>query len=83
MLQYLKGTPRKGILLKRNRGLVLEEYIGNSYAGSIIDKRSTTSYCTFLANNLVLQMSKIQNMVAGSSVEIEFWTMAKGAGELL
>ena len=53
VLQYLKGTLGKGILFKRNEGLVLEAYTDADYASSIIDRRSTSGYCTFLGGNLV------------------------------
>ena len=53
VLQYLKGTPGKGILFKRNGGLVLEAYTDADYVGSIVDRRSTSGYCTFLGGNLV------------------------------
>ena len=42
VLQYLKGTSGKGILFKRNGGLVLEAYTDADFAGSIIDRRSTS-----------------------------------------
>ena len=83
MLQYLKGTPGKGILFKRNGGLVLEAYTDADYAGSIIDRRSTSRYCTFLDGNLVTWKSKKQNVVARSSAETEFRAMAQGVCELL
>ena len=71
-LQYLKGTPRKGILFKRNGVLVLEAYTNADYVGSIVDRRSTSGYCTFLGGNLVIWKSKKQNVVARSSAEAEF-----------
>ncbi|RVW76008.1 Retrovirus-related Pol polyprotein from transposon RE1 [Vitis vinifera] len=83
VLQYLKGTPGKGILFKRNGGLVLEAYTDADYAGSTIDRRSTSGYCTFLGGNLVTWMSKKQNVVARSSAEAEFQAMAQGVCELL
>ena len=83
VLQYLKGTLGKGILLKRNEGLVLETYTDADYAGSIIDRRSTSRYCTFLDGNLVTWKSKKQNVVARSSAETEFRAMAQGVCELL
>lgn len=83
VLQYLKGTPGKGILFKRNGGLVLEAYTDADYAGSIIDRRSTSGYCTFLGGNLVTWRSKKQNVVARSSAEAEFRAMAQGVCELL
>ncbi|RVW23389.1 Retrovirus-related Pol polyprotein from transposon RE1 [Vitis vinifera] len=83
VLQYLKGTPGKGILFKRNGGLVLEAYTDADYAGSIIDRRSTSGYCTFLGGNLVTWKSKKQNVVAWSSAEVEFRAMTQGVCELL
>ncbi|RVW64248.1 Retrovirus-related Pol polyprotein from transposon RE1 [Vitis vinifera] len=83
VLQYLKGTPGKGILFKRNGGLVLEAYTDADYAGSIIDRRSTSGYCTFLGGNLVTWRSKKHNVVARSSAEAEFRAMAQGVCELL
>lgn len=53
ILQYLKGTPGKGILFKRNESATLEAYTNVDYAGSATDRRSTTGYCTFLGGNLV------------------------------
>ena len=64
VLQYLKGALGKGILFKRNGGLVLEAYTNVDYAGSIVDIRSTSGYCTFLGGNLVIWTSKKQNVVA-------------------
>jgi len=53
IVQYLKGTLGRGILVKRNKSVVLEAYIDAHYAGSVVDRRSTTGYCTFLGGNLV------------------------------
>ena len=83
VLQYLKGTLGKGILFKRNEGLVLEAYTDADYASSIIDRRSTSGYCTFLGGNLVTWKSKKQNVVAWSSAEVEFRAMTQGVCELL
>jgi hypothetical protein len=62
ILQYLKGTPGRGILFKRNGNATLEAYTDADYAGSVIDRRSTTGYCTFLGGNLVTWRSKKQNL---------------------
>lgn len=83
ILQYLKGTPGRGILFRRNKGLALEAYTDADYAGSIVDRRSTSGYCTFLGGNLVTWRSKKQNVVARSSAEAEFRAMAQGVCELL
>ncbi|KAL0396271.1 UNVERIFIED_CONTAM: putative mitochondrial protein, partial [Sesamum calycinum] len=48
ILHYLKATPGRGILFKKGKELTLEAYTDEDYAGSVIDRRSTSSYCTFL-----------------------------------
>ena len=58
VLHYLKGNPGKRILFKKNNILALEAYTDADYAGSIVDRRSTTGYCTFLGGNLVTWRSK-------------------------
>ncbi|RVW52782.1 Retrovirus-related Pol polyprotein from transposon RE1 [Vitis vinifera] len=49
---YLKGNPRKGILFKKNNTLTLEAYTDADYAGFLVDRRSTSGYCTFLGDDL-------------------------------
>lgn len=48
ILLYLKGNLDKGIMFKRNNGLLVETYINTDYAGSLIDRRFTSGNCTFL-----------------------------------
>ena len=83
MLHYLKGNLGKGILFKKNDTLALEAYTVADYAGSIVDRRSITWYCTFLGGNLVTWRSKKQNVVARSSTESELMAIAQGLCELL
>ncbi|GMJ03495.1 cysteine-rich RLK (RECEPTOR-like protein kinase) 8 [Hibiscus trionum] len=83
ILQYLKGTPGKGIMFKRGEKLTLEAYTDADYAGSIVDRRSTSGYYTFFGGNLVTWRSKKHNVVARSSAEAEFRAMALGICELL
>ncbi|KAE8669914.1 Long chain base biosynthesis protein 1 [Hibiscus syriacus] len=78
ILQYLKGTPSRGIMFKREEKLTLEAYTDADNAGSIADRRSTSGYCTFLRGNLVTWRSKKHNVVARSSAEAEFRAMALG-----
>lgn len=83
VLHYLKGNPGKGILFKRGNKLTLEAYTDADYAGSVVDRRSTSGYCVLLAGNLVTWRSKKQNVVARSSAESEFRALAHGLCELL
>ena len=49
----------------------------------MVDKKSTIGYYTFLGENLVTWRSKKQSLVARSSTEAKFRTMAQGVCELL
>ena len=73
----------QGSLLKKNDTLALEAYTDANYASSIVHRRSTTGYCTFLRGNLVTWRSKKHNVVAMSSTELEFRVIAQGLCELL
>lgn len=61
----------------------IEAYTNADYAGSIVDRRSTSSYCILLGGNLVTWRSKKQSVVARSSAETEFRSIALGMCELL
>ena len=83
ILQYLKGSPGKGLLFEKNSHLQVEVYTDADWAGSLIYRRSTSGYCTFVGGNLVTWRSKKQNVVARSSVEAEFRSVAHGICEVL
>ena len=70
-------------MFKKNDTLALEAYTDVDYAGSIVDRRSTTRYCTFLGGNLVTWRSKKHNVVTRSYAESEFRAIAQGLCELL
>jgi len=61
----------------------MKVYTDVDYAGSIVDRRSTTGYCMFLGGNLVTWRSKKQNVAARSSAEENFRSMVQGVCELL
>ncbi|RDX65732.1 hypothetical protein CR513_55583, partial [Mucuna pruriens] len=66
------ASPGKGLLFKKEGTLSMEIYTDVDYAGSVVDRRSTSGYCMFLGGNLVTWRSKKQNVVARSSVEAKF-----------
>ncbi|XP_038891630.1 uncharacterized mitochondrial protein AtMg00810-like [Benincasa hispida] len=53
ILRYLKGTPGKGLMFKKSRKRTIEAYTDSDWAGSVIDRKSTSGYCTFVWGNLV------------------------------
>lgn len=82
-IKFLKSTPGKGILFKRNGQLSVEAFINAAWAGAVVDRRSTSGYLTILGGNLVTWRCKKQPVVAQSSAEAEFRAMAHGICELL
>jgi hypothetical protein len=83
ILRYLKGCPGKGLLYTKQGNLLAECYTDADWAGSLDDRRSTSGYCVFVGGNLVSWRSKKQHVVARSTAEAEFRSMAHGICELL
>lgn len=83
ILRYLKRTPGKGLLFKKGGEIQVEAYTDADWAGSTIDRRSTSGMCTFVGGNLVTWRSKKQSVVSRSSAEAEYRAVALGMCELL
>ena len=83
ILQYLKGTLGKGLHFGKHDQLKIEAFMDVDWMGSIEDRKSTSRYCTFMLGNIVTWKSKKQNVVARSSVEAEFRSIAHGICEVL
>ena len=62
LLAYLKGTSGHGLFFKRHGGLKLEVFTDADFGGSMIDRSSTSAYCSFLGGNLVTWKSKKQSL---------------------
>lgn len=83
ILRYLKGCPGKGILFSDHGHLGIEGYTDADWAGCLDDRRSTSGYCMFVGGNLVSWRSKKQSVVARSTAEAEFRSMASGLCEAM
>jgi hypothetical protein len=80
---YLKGCPGQGLLYSPNGNLQVECYIDVDWAGALDDRRSTSGYCAFVGENLATWCSKKQSVIARSTAEAEFRSMAHGVCEVL
>ena len=64
ILYYLKGAPRRGLLYANHGHTNIECFSDADWAGSKVDRRSTTGYYIFVGGNLVSWRSKKQNVVS-------------------
>ena len=81
ILRYLKMTPGQGLFFKKTGKREIEIYTDADWAGSVMDRRSTSGYCTYVWGNLVTWRSKKQSVVSRSSAEAEFRALSLGICE--
>ncbi|KAA0043342.1 reverse transcriptase [Cucumis melo var. makuwa] len=81
ILRYLKTTSGKGLMFRKTDKKTIEAYTDSDWAGSVVDRKSTFGYCTFIWGNLVTWRSKKQIVVAKSSAEAEYRAMSLGICE--
>jgi hypothetical protein len=77
ILRYLKNTPNIGLWYPKGANLELVGYSDSDFAGSLVDRKSTSRACHLLGRSLVSWSSKKQNFVALSTAEAEY--IAAGA----
>ncbi|XP_057434172.1 uncharacterized protein LOC130726869 isoform X2 [Lotus japonicus] len=83
IVKYLKKAPGRGIVYRDHGHMRVEAFSDADWAGSPMDRKSTTGYCVFLGGNLISWKSKKQNVVARSSAEAEYCAMAQTTCELM
>jgi len=82
-LKCIKGAPGKGLIYEDKGQTHIVGYSDADWAGSPIDRRSTSGYCVLVGGNLISWKSKKQNVVARSSAEAEYRAMPLVTCELI
>nr|GEU42031.1 retrovirus-related Pol polyprotein from transposon TNT 1-94 [Tanacetum cinerariifolium] len=72
IFRYLKGQPKLGLWYPKDSPFKLEAYTDSDYAGSSLDKKSTTGGCQFLGCRLISLQCKKQTVVANSTTKAEY-----------
>ena len=53
ILRYLKSNPGKGLYFKKTNEINVSIFTDADWAGSAVDKKSTTGYCAYVWGNLI------------------------------
>ncbi|KAK6140717.1 hypothetical protein DH2020_025535 [Rehmannia glutinosa] len=83
VLRYLKGSRFLGIKFTSSPHMNLEAYVDADWASSCDDRKSIGGYCVFLGPNLLTWCSKKHQVVARSSTEAEYRSMAVATTDLV
>ncbi|GJX01287.1 putative ribonuclease H-like domain-containing protein [Tanacetum coccineum] len=83
IFKYLKGKPNLGLWYPRDSPFDLEAYSDSDYAGSNLDRKSTTGGYQFLGRRLISWKCKKQTIVATSTTEAEYVAAANYCGQNL
>ncbi|XP_020992193.1 uncharacterized mitochondrial protein AtMg00810-like [Arachis duranensis] len=77
------GTTDYGLKIHKDPSLKITAYCDSYWAGDPNEKKSVGGFCVFLGRNLVSWQSKKQGVVARSSTEAEYRSLADLVAELI
>ncbi|PHT91035.1 hypothetical protein T459_06148 [Capsicum annuum] len=81
LLRYIRATTNIGLFISKNT-LQLQCFSDSDWAGCPDDRCSTNGYLVYLGNNLISWSSKKQPIVARSSTESEYKSLANATAEI-
>nr|GEU41051.1 ribonuclease H-like domain-containing protein [Tanacetum cinerariifolium] len=81
IFRYLKGQPKLGLWYPKDPPFELEAYTDSDYAGSSLDRKSTTGGCQFLVCRLISWQCKKQTVVVNSITKAEYVAASSCCGQ--
>ena len=82
ILRYIKNALGRGLLYEDKCNDKFVCYSDADWAGSPLDRRSTSRYYVLIGGNLISWRSKEQKTVVRSNAEVEYCVMAAAACEI-
>ena len=83
IIKYIKTTADFGVWYRKDTNDVLAGYSDVDWAGNADDRKSTSRGCFYVGNNLVSWMSKKQNSISLSIVEVDYIAAGSCCTQLL
>ena len=83
ILRYLKGTVNYGLKYKDDKKNNLEGYVDSNWAGSAIDKKSTSGCCFNMGSGMISWFSRIQSCVSLSIAKAEYVSSCSASCEVV
>ena len=81
ILRYLRGIIDYGLKYEANQKINLEGYVDSDWAGSAIDRKSTSGCCFSMGLGVISWFSRKQSCVALSTAEVEYVTTCSASYE--
>jgi hypothetical protein len=81
VLRYLQGTVGYGLRYASSLDLSLQGYADADWAGSVVDRKSTSGCCFTLGSAMVSCCSRKQSFVALSTTKVEYIVMSVAVHE--
>ena len=72
ILRYLRGTVDYGLRYTSSSGVLLSGYSDSDWAGSAVDRKSTSGYCFSMGSAMISWSSRKQGSIAQSTAEAEY-----------
>ncbi|XP_070003571.1 secreted RxLR effector protein 161-like [Nicotiana sylvestris] len=83
VVRYLKQAPGMGVIMRRGPADALTGFCDSDWAACPISRRSVSGYLVKFGDSLISWRSKKQHIVARSSAEAEYKSMASAVAEIV